>query len=92
MFSSLSDFKSNISGVRDLATLHDYLCTNLKTPMNFDDLLRFQIVYSVSALDKLIHDLIRKGMIQIFIGARPATSKYLAERISMSVYANLGKL
>jgi hypothetical protein len=57
--------------------------------MTFDDLLRFQIVYSVSALDKLIHDLIRIGMVQIFIGTRLATRKYLAETISMTAYANL---
>ena len=57
--------------------------------MTFDDLLRFQIVYSVSALDKLIHDIIRIGMIQIFTGKRPATSKYLSEKISMGAYVNL---
>ena len=68
MYNSLSAFRGNIAGIRELATLHDYLCTNLKSPMNFDDLLRFQIVYSVSALDKLIHDIIRIGMVQIFLG------------------------
>jgi hypothetical protein len=89
MYNSLAAFRSNIAAVRELATLHDYLCTNLKSPMSFDDLLRFQIVYSVSALDKLIHDIIRIGMIQIFMGKRPATGKYLSERISMSAYATL---
>lgn len=89
MYSSLAAYRNNIASVRELATLHDYLYTNLKSPMTFDDLLRFQIVYSVSALDKLIHDIIRIGMVQIFIGTRPATSKYLAERISMSAYVNL---
>jgi hypothetical protein len=85
MYSSLAAFRSNIASVRELATLHDYLCANLKSPMTFDDLLRFQIVYSVSALDKLIHDLIRIGMVQTFVGKRPATAKYLAERISMGI-------
>src|SRR6266702_7263913 len=89
MYSSLSSFRGNIASVRDLATLYDYLCANLKTPMTFDDLLRFQIVYSVSALDKLIHDIIRIGMLRIFVGKRPVTNKYLSERISMSAYANL---
>jgi hypothetical protein len=89
MYSSLAAFRNNIASVRELATLHDYLCANLKSPMTFDDLLRFQIVYSVSALDKLIHDIIRIGMVQTFIGSRPATSKYLAERISMGAYVNL---
>jgi len=89
MYSSLSSFRDNVASIRDLATLHDYLCINLKSPMTFDDLLRFQIVYSVSAFDKLIHDIVRIGMIQIFTGKRPATSKYLSERISMSAYSTL---
>lgn len=78
-----------MASVRELATLHEYLCANLKSPMTFDDLLRFQIVYSVSALDKLIHDIVRIGMIQIFTGKRSATSKYLTEKFSMSTYATL---
>jgi len=49
--------------------------------MPYDDLLRSQVVYAVSAFDKLIHDLVRIGMVQIFSGARPATAKYLSESI-----------
>jgi hypothetical protein len=57
--------------------------------MSFDDLLRFQIVYAVSAFDKLIHDLVRIGMVDIFTGKRSPTAKYLAERISMNAYGTL---
>jgi hypothetical protein len=89
MYNSLATFKANLVSVRELASLHEYLQTHVKSPMVFDDLLRFQIVYSVSALDKLIHDLIRIGMVQSFTGKRPPTSKYLAEKISMSAYGAL---
>jgi hypothetical protein len=89
MYNAFAVFRTNLESVRELATLHDYLCANLKSPMTFDDLLRFQIVYSVSAFDKLIHDIVRIGMLQIFSGTRPATSKYLSEKISMSAYATL---
>lgn len=89
MYSSLSKFKQNIVSVRELATLHDYLCGSLKGPFTFDDLLRFQIVYAVSALDKLIHDIVRIGMIGIFTGIRTPTTKYLCEKISLSAYATL---
>jgi hypothetical protein len=65
------------------------LTTHVKAPMSFDDLLRFQIVYSVSAFDKLMHDLVRIGMVAIFTGTRAPTSKYLAEKISMSAYGAL---
>ena len=89
MYNSLSAFKLNISGTRELASLYDYLRDQVKTPTTFDDLLRFQIVYSVSAFDKLIHDVIRIGMVRIFTGNRAPTAKYLAEKISMSAYAAL---
>lgn len=55
----------------------------------FDDLLRSQIVYSVSAFDKLIHDVIRIGMVEIFVGRRSTTPKYLAEAISIETYNEL---
>jgi len=88
MYKSLSDFQQNVVSVRELASLHDYLLDHLK-PMAFDDLLRFEIVYSVSAFDKLVHDLIRIGMVSIFTGKRPPTAKYLAERISLSAYGSM---
>jgi hypothetical protein len=86
MYNSLLAFKRNIVSVRELASVYDFLTAHVKAPMTFDDLLRFQIVYSVSAFDKLIHDLIRIGMVAIFTGTRPPTSKYLTEKISMSVF------
>lgn len=89
MYNSLLAFRHNIAGIRELATLHDYLLNQVKLPMTFDDLLRFQIVYSVSAFDKLIHDLIRIGMVEMFVGKRPATGKYLSERISLSAYRTI---
>lgn len=89
MLNSLSVFRENIRSAREIAPLYDYLVANVLVPMNFDDLLRSQIVYSVSAFDKLIHDLVRIGMVDIFIGKRPATAKYLAERISMGAYNSM---
>jgi hypothetical protein len=57
--------------------------------MSFDDLLRLHMVQSVSAFDKLIHDIIRIGMVDIFIGKRPETNKYRSESISMEIYGSL---
>jgi len=89
MYNSLIIFKKNITGVRDLAALHEHLNGVIKAPFSFDDLLRFQIVYSVSAFDKLMHDLIRVGMVDSFIGVRTPTNKYLTERISLETYNSL---
>jgi hypothetical protein len=40
------------------------------------DLLRWQWVQAVSALDKFLHDVVRIGMIEIFNGERNPTAKY----------------
>ncbi|MEP6933807.1 MAG: hypothetical protein ABI988_07715 [Nitrospirota bacterium] len=71
-----------------LTGVYDYLMT-VAVPMSFDDLLRSKIVYSVSAFDKLIHDLIRVGMVEIFMGKRQSTPKYLAEPIPLRVAQQL---
>ena len=46
-------------------------------------------VYAVSAFDKLIHDLVRIGMMEIFIGKRPATPAYLARPITIQIHVDL---
>jgi hypothetical protein len=46
-------------------------------------------VYAVSAFDKLIHDLVRIGMLQIFMGQRPTTPAYLVRTITIQVHADL---
>ena len=72
-----------------MTALYEYLEDSMNSPLSFDDLLRAQIVYSVSAFDKLIHDIIRIGMIEIFTGQRQATTQYLQESISIKTYNEL---
>jgi hypothetical protein len=89
MYSALKLFEANIKESQNLSSLYEYLESSIKSPLRFDDLLRSQIVYSVSAFDKLIHDVIRIGMMEIFINKRPSTPKYLAEPISTLTYNEL---
>jgi RiboL-PSP-HEPN len=89
MHNSLNLFKFNIAEARNLTALYDYLEVSMKSPLSFDDLLRSQIVYSVSAFDKLIHDIIRIGMVEIFVGRRSPTPAYLAESIAISTHNEL---
>lgn len=67
-----------------LTSIYEYLESTVHVPLSFDDLLRSKIVYSVSAFDKFIHDIVRIGMVQIFAGKRAATPKYLSETITIS--------
>jgi hypothetical protein len=89
MYRALTLFKANMEDARNLTSLYEYLESSIKSPFSFDDLLRSQIVYSVSAFDKLIHDVIRIGIIEIFTNKRQPTQKYLAESISISTYNEL---
>lgn len=83
MLNSKERFRANLVQVAELGSLHDHLVGTVTMPNAFDDLLRSQLVYGVSAFDKLVHDLIRIGMVQTFVGARPATPKYLSEGIQL---------
>ncbi len=73
---AFDQFKDNMKYVKELDTLFLYLKETLHLPNDLTDLLRAEWVYSVSALDKLIHELIRIGMIEAFQGRRIRTSKF----------------
>ena len=85
MINSLNLFEKNINDSCNLLALYEFSSNNLPG-MDFKDLLRAHLVYSVSAFDKLIHDLIKIGMVEIFLNTRPATSKYLNEGISLEIH------
>lgn len=89
MLNALALFDQNIDRARNLAGIYDYLKINIQVPLSFDDLLRSQIMYSVSAFDKLMHDLIRIGMVEIYTGVRQPTPKYLSESLTMEVHSSL---
>lgn len=83
MLNARGVFHKNIEQVNELGALYDHLSNVVKIPEQFDDLLRSQIVNTVSAFDKLMHDLIRIGMVRIFENKRPPTGKYMGETIAI---------
>jgi len=89
MLNAQKVFLSNMRDADALTGIYDYLTNTVVTPMSFDDLLRSKIVYSVSAFDKFMHDLIRVGMVQTYTGKRPPTPKYLAVPIPLSTAQQL---
>lgn len=82
-------FHNNIQQANELGALYDYMSTTLPIPDQFDDLLRSQIVNALSAFDKLMHDLIRIGMVRIFESQRPPTAKYLSEVVAIQHLSGL---
>jgi hypothetical protein len=76
-------FNEIISSSKDSIAIYDYLVEQMRVPFDCSDILRWQWAQSVSAFDKLIHDLVRLGMIEICQRKRPATSKYNSFKLSL---------
>lgn len=89
MQSAFDQFNKNLRYIRELDALYNHLKNHLRLPNDLDDLLRAQWVYCVSALDKLIHELVRQGMILSFGDHRPRTNKFNQFPISFNTYSNI---
>ncbi|MEO6286836.1 MAG: hypothetical protein ABIN80_05200 [Dyadobacter sp.] len=89
MQQAFDQFSTNIVYVRNLNTLYRHLSNDLNLLVDLSDLLRAEIVYSVSALDKMIHEFIRIGMIQAFNGTRVKTSKFNGYTLSFDTLNNI---
>lgn len=92
MRNAVKTFKAAIAQARQSCAMFDYLTTQVGGPMPYDDMLRFQLVYAMSAFDRLLHDLIRIGMRDIFKGERATTPKYLTEFITIEFHKTLSDI
>lgn len=70
------------------AGLYEYL-SNSRIPIDSSDLLRWQWVLAVSALDKYIHDIVAAGMVEQYLNRRPTTPKFNAFQLSMNIISNI---
>jgi hypothetical protein len=82
-------FDSNIKAVKEMDVLYYHLVNELKLPNDLSDILRAQFVYAVSALDKLVHELVRIGMLEAFKNQRVKTSKFNSFSISLETYSKI---
>lgn len=85
----IQTFRNSISDSENLRALYHHCVNDLRLPGEYGDLLRMGFIYCMSALDKLVHDIVTHHMVEIFAGRRSPTSKYLAETISMENQAAL---
>lgn len=80
-------FDSGIVRVRNIDSVFIHLTGHLGfNPIDVSDLLRSEIVYSLSSFDRLIHDLVKIGMIDTFNGLRTPTNAYKNFNISLSQF------
>lgn len=82
-------FRNSISDSGNLRALYHHCVNELRLPGEYSDLLRMGFIYSLSALDKLVHDMVTHHMVEIFAGRRQPTPKYFAESISLDNQAAL---
>ncbi len=85
-------FNEQIKSCKELYAVYDHLKNTLAFPQDLSDLLRAQVVYAVSALDKLVHELVKKGMIEIFNGERPKTNKFSTFGISLNTLMKIQEI
>jgi hypothetical protein len=86
MQKAFEQFSSNIKAVKEMEALFHHLTSDLKLPNDLSDIVRSQLVYAVSALDKLIHELVKIGMLQVFMNQRTKTTKFNNFSISLETY------
>ena len=87
MLLSKQHFDQAISRVRQLDNLYLHLTATLHYPSSdVSDILRSEVVYAVSAFDKYIHDIVRKGMVEIYLGTRLVTNAYKKFEISLEQF------
>ena len=85
MHRAKSRFDDAILRVRNLDSLYIHLTTTLHFPANdVSDILRSELVYVISAFDKFMHDIIKQGMLDTFLGHRVATPTYKNFTINLS--------
>lgn len=89
MNSAFQRFETLMQDTKNTSVLYVYLHDTVKPPYDYCDLLRWQWAQSVSALDKLIHDLIQVGMREIFLGNRLITNKFNDFSIPFSTYQQM---
>jgi len=89
---AMEQFRSNIKAIKEMEALYEYLTSDLKLPNDLSDILRSQLVYAVSALDKLVHELVRIGMLQAFAGKRPKTTAFNSFSISSKTLIEIQKV
>jgi len=74
---AIEKFRLNIKSVKDLDAIYSLLIKNYPLlEEQAGDILRAEIVLSVSALDCFIHDLIKQGMVETYQGNRLPSKQF----------------
>jgi hypothetical protein len=76
MLVAYTKFCQILTDTKNAQSTFTYISNVVKPPYDYSDLLRWQWAQVISALDKLVHDLVRSGMLDIYQGRRAVTPKF----------------
>lgn len=78
-----NEFELSIAQIRQTNDVYKYLKDVVKlNDAWIDDILRSQIVNVISALDRYLHEKVRKGICDMFLGNRDITNKFKSFSVS----------
>lgn len=77
MKNAIDQFRQNLTRVRHLSEIVSSVNKLTTSAIDMTDILRAEIVLAVSALDFLVHELTRLGMLEVYEGTRTPTNAYL---------------
>lgn len=89
MKNSYAVFQLILHDTENAAVVYSYLKNTVCPPFDYSDLLRWQWAQGVSALDKFIHDIVRAGMLEIYMGKREATPRWSSFPISIELHQQM---
>lgn len=84
MQQAILQFRENIARVRHLGSLFQSIQAMTTPAIDLSDVLRAELVLAVSALDHLVHEMARLGMLEVYTGARTATDAYGRFRVPLA--------
>ena len=85
MQAAIDQFRANIQRARSIGSIYQVLDNQTTQALDLPDLLRFEWVMAVSALDLYIHELVRLGMVDAYRRNRPQTDAFLRFSITMGL-------
>lgn len=85
MQAAIRTFNQGIARCNEGIAIYRHLRDHVAAPVDFSDLLRAQIVNSISCWDYLIHRVVLLGMIEQHVGKRPHTKSSIEFSLPFSV-------
>ena len=80
----IDQFRQNVERVNTLVGMHAAIQVRVTPALDPSDMLRAAMLLGVSALDQLVHELVRVGMLEAYAGLRPETDALRRFEVSLA--------